>query len=149
MFKDKYDTIYFNKRSTDYTNMTQNNEKITALIEESNDPKDRAFLIVLQQINTSLIANTSTINDVAFKLNTHLDDYEKHSISEEALLNKGKGAWTIITWFIAILQGILVIAASTLYTDIKSLHITDISLDKRVTVLEVQDKNKTQVMENK
>lgn len=105
-----------------------NNEKISALIEKEDDPKDRAFLIVLQQINTSLIANTSTINEVASKLNEHLDNYDEHSRRDAELLNRGKGIWAIASWGLAAVQSIILGAAAMLWNDISAMRTTDLKL---------------------
>jgi hypothetical protein len=64
-------TELHNRRATDVSQ-----DKILVLIEQANDQKYRAFLIVLQQINESLISNTQIINEVAEKLDNHLTSFE-------------------------------------------------------------------------
>lgn len=116
--------------------MIHNNDKISSLIEDADDPKDRAFLIVLQQINQSLIANTSTINDVASQLNAHLVNYETHAKKSEALVNRGKGAWLIASWVIGILQLAIIAVGTALYNNINTLHDIDSKLESRIIKLE-------------
>lgn len=95
---------------------------IDQMIMQEDDPKQRAFLIVLNNINKSLIANTDTIRDVSDKLETHLQHYEQHTQEEAKLLNQGRGAWRIVAWIIGIVQivglGIWTLARE----EIKDIH---------------------------
>lgn len=84
--------------------MYDQGSEIEQLIMQENDPKQRAFLIVLNSINNSLIANTDTIREVSDKLESHLANFEEHTRSEEALMNRGRGAWQIATWVIGVAQ---------------------------------------------
>ncbi len=77
---------------------------IDQMIMQEDDPKQRAFLIVLNNINKSLIANTDTIREVSSKLETHLLHYEQHVEKEDELLNKGRGAWKVVAWVIGVVQ---------------------------------------------
>jgi len=77
---------------------------IDAMIAQEDDSKQRAFLIVLNNINKSLVANTETIREVSDKLEQHLEHFDKHTREEEALMNKGRGAWRVATWVIGIAQ---------------------------------------------
>lgn len=88
-----------NRRSTDGLD-----DDIENMIVEENDPKQRAFLIVLNSINKSLIANTETIREVSEKLEEHLEHFDQHTKAEEALMNKGRGMWIIAAWVIGIAQ---------------------------------------------
>lgn len=84
--------------------MYDQGSEIEQMIMQENDPKQRAFLIVLNSINNSLIANTDTIREVSDKLESHLANFEEHTRSEEALMNRGRGAWQIATWVIGVAQ---------------------------------------------
>ena len=64
---------------------------IEALIAEENDPKQRAFLIILNSINSSMVANTEATRDVADKLDSHLSAFETKAESDAKLLNQGRG----------------------------------------------------------
>jgi hypothetical protein len=77
---------------------------IEDLIASENDPKQRSFLIVLNSINNSLLANTETIRDISQKLDEHLTNFEKHTAAESELINKGKGAWTVAAWVLGAAQ---------------------------------------------
>jgi hypothetical protein len=77
---------------------------ISQMIAAEDDPKQRAFLIVLHSINQSLEANTSTVRDISDKLEGHLETYNAHTAEEQKLLNQGRGAWKIVAWVIGIAQ---------------------------------------------
>ena len=74
------------------------------MILQEDDPKQRAFLIVLNSINNSLIANTETIREVSDKLEQHLEHFDAHTKAEDALMNKGRGMWKVAAWVIGIAQ---------------------------------------------
>jgi hypothetical protein len=80
---------------------------IENMIAEENDPRQRAFLIVLNSINNNLNANTKTTTEVAEKLDAHLTNYEQHTMDEAALINKGIGAWKVIAWILGLAQSAL------------------------------------------
>ena len=111
-------------------------DRIRMLIEGENDPKDRAFLIVLQQINESLVANTRTINDVATKLDAHLTAYETHAEQDAALLNQGKGAWRVAAWCLAIAQVIAIASIGVAYDELRTMQHKWNDMQLRVTIME-------------
>ena len=77
---------------------------IETMIIKEDDPQQRAFLVVMNSINISLVANTRTVTDIGRKLEAHLVNFETHTKHEEALMNKGKGAWNILAWVLSIAQ---------------------------------------------
>lgn len=79
-------------------------QDIENMILQEDDLKQRAFLIVLNSINNSLIANTETIREVSDKLEAHLEHFDTHTKAEEALMNKGRGMWKIAAWVIGVAQ---------------------------------------------
>lgn len=89
-----------NRRATD-----RSAQEIENMILQEDDLKQRAFLIVLNSINNSLIANTETIREVSDKLEAHLEHFDTHTKAEEALMNKGRGMWKIAAWVIGVAQG--------------------------------------------
>ena len=77
---------------------------IDQMIIDEPDAKQRAFLIVLNSINQSLIANTSTVRDISIKLEAHLDNFEVHVANEDAIMNRGRGAWKVMAWVLGLAQ---------------------------------------------
>jgi hypothetical protein len=77
---------------------------ISLMIANENDPKQRAFLIVLNSINLALEANTATVREISQKLEHLLDDFTNHVTEDERLVNQGRGAWKVVAWVIGIAQ---------------------------------------------
>jgi isocitrate lyase len=110
--------------------------EIDDLIKQENDPKARAILLVLQNINVSLMANTQAVNDTDKQLKQHMNEVAKRTEENNALINKGRGMWNVISVCLAIVQAGLIYFMGMYLSDIKSLHVSDSSLDKRVLILE-------------
>ncbi len=104
----------------------------------------------MNSMNRNLIANTEVTNAVAQAvknvskdLETLNDNFDAHTKAEEALVNKGKGAWTIVAGVIGIVQVLGLLIWNSASADLKAIHasihgfeIADATLDKRITVLE-------------
>ena len=110
--------------------------EIDELIKAENDPKTRAILLVLQNINVSLMANTEAVNDTDRQLKQHMTAVAKNAEENNALLNKGRGMWNVISLVLAAVQVALVYFMSMYLADIKTLHAEDAGLEKRIIVLE-------------
>jgi len=116
---------------------------ISLMIANENDPKQRAFLIVLNSINLALEANTATVREISVKLEHLLDDFDTHVLEDERLVNQGRGAWKVVAWVIGIAQ---VMATGAFFTQrnemadltkaIQAELISDVQLKTRVDVLE-------------
>ncbi len=98
-----------NRRASD-----KRQDEIDKLISEENDPKQRALMIVLQSINRSLIANTMCTQGIQSDVTQHradfvvlLRNFDTHAMKEEALINKGRGAWFVIAIVLSIAQALL------------------------------------------
>jgi hypothetical protein len=125
---------------------------ISLMIAAEDDPKQRAFLIVLNSINLALEANTVTVKDISFKLETHLLAYNQSTKNSEEIINKGKGAWKVIAWVIGIAQVGCLAAWIQLRTDLTELttnsrntQIADVKVNARLDALEG---NKTKAAES-
>ena len=127
-----------NRRATD-----KRVHNIEEMIAEENDPRQRSFLIVLNSINNSLLANTRTITEVSGKLDAHLTAFEAKSAEDTALLNKGRGAWKIIAWVLGIAQMGVFAAYVAITSDLKNIHqelvtgaLNDARIEARIANLE-------------
>ena len=127
------DMVEYNRRHDD-----GGKTEIDELIKQENDPKTRAILLVLQNINVSLMANTQAVNDTDTQLKRHMVEVAKRTEENNALLNKGRGMWNVISVCLAIVQAGLIYFMGMYLSDIKSLHVSDSSLDKRVLILELR-----------
>lgn len=78
--------------------------QIDKMIADESDPKNRMFLLILNNINKSLVANTETIQAVSERLDDHLTRFEADSNAKADLLSQGKGAWKVAAWVIGAVQ---------------------------------------------
>lgn len=95
---------------------------IEDMIIKEDDPHQRAFLVVLNSINISLVANTRTVTDIGRKLEAHLVNFESHTKNEEALMNKGRGAWNILAWVLSIAQIAVIGAYVNMTNEIRNIN---------------------------
>lgn len=124
-----------NRRATDKLPLDIEN-----MILQEDDLKQRAFLIVLNSINKSLMANTETIREVSEKLESHLENFDSHTREEDARLNKGRGAWKILAWVIGVAQVMALGIWNEARSEIKQINATLAQIDTRVSVIESKDK---------
>ena len=113
-------TQHSRRRSTDGAGSLD----ISQMIADENDPKQRAFLIVLHSINQSLEANTNTVKEISDKLEGHLEEFGDHVVREEKLLNQGRGAWKIFAWVVSIAQLLATYGWVTQRNDMQELNKT-------------------------
>ena len=98
------------------------NSKIEKLIAQENDPEKRVFLLVLQQIKNSLVANTSLTQDVSEKLDSHIKTFTTHVADTAKMVNTGKGMWKIVAILGGVLQVIFIWIFSTVLDEFKVIH---------------------------
>lgn len=101
----------FDRRAEERSTEAKLQAELDALVAAENDPSKRATLMVLNAINRSLTHNTQVTHSVQEKLTTlktsfdeHVIGFDKHAKDEEALLNKGRGAWLALAWFLGLVQ---------------------------------------------
>jgi len=68
-------------------------EQIEQLIMAASDPKDKAFLLILNKIAGSLDVNTSLTQTLSDDLKAHTAAFAAHEQKEMALINQGRGFW--------------------------------------------------------
>lgn len=129
--------------ATDRRATDRKKHDIEAMIAAENDPKQRAFLIVLNSINQSLEANTVVTSHLSSKFDSHLTAFEEKVKADAELLNQGKGAWKVIAWVLGGAQALLIGLAGFAATDLSAIHKDlnegkrlDAQLDARVKSLE-------------
>lgn len=96
--------------------------EIEDLIKGEGDPKSRALLIVLNSINSSIIANTATTVAVSEKLDDHLTRFDSHSKEQDAIINRGRGATKMLSIVLTAVQAIVIAICSILYSDLQDIH---------------------------
>lgn len=113
-------TAHLAQRTSDHILDQQNIEEMIAL---EDDPKIRLQLMVMNRINLSLIANTTTINEINNKLIEQVNRFEQHDRREQAIINRGKGAWTLFMWVILVMQSIIGWGWYDTRSDLRELHV--------------------------
>jgi hypothetical protein len=73
---------------------------IEELIQQANNPEDRAMLVVLNKMANSLDANTAMTKAVSTRLEEHISDFQKKVRADDAIKNKGMGAWKVLAWLL-------------------------------------------------
>jgi hypothetical protein len=116
---------------------------IADMIAAENDPKQRAFLIVMQAMNLNLTYNTASTREVSSKLDRHLQHFEERSEREDARINKARGMWKIIAWFLGVAQLGVVSLWININNDLNDLksdagkgHLSDVRIEMRLDRLE-------------
>lgn len=119
---------------------------IERLIALEDDSKQRAFLIVLNSINNSMIANTETTRDIHTKLERHLENYSNHVNIEEGIFNQGKGIWKVMTWVIGGMQALIIAASGAIWTNlgevtavVHEIQVEHAKLETRVKSIEIHE----------
>lgn len=114
----------FKRRQGDFDDIENGRHQadIDQLIAEEEDTKKRLHLIVLNRINLSLVANTQTIRVVSDKLEAHLEAFEARSKEQDAMVNKGKGAWKVAAIALGAIQAGSVWLGSVIIDDMKKTH---------------------------
>ena len=97
--------------------------KIISLIEQTDDNKDKAYLLILMKINDSITINTNNTNQLANKLKEMIMSFDRHTKAEEAILNRGRGWRDILVPILGIFQALGLWAMFTLTTQIKNIKI--------------------------
>jgi len=130
----------YNRRATDFKK-----HDIEAMIAAEDDPKQRSFLIVLNSINNSLMANTTVTTNLSTQFGEHLERFEEKVAEDARLLNQGKGAWKVAAWVLGAAQSIVVALALFAAKDISSIHEelvagknTDMRIEARLEKLEAR-----------
>lgn len=116
-------------------------DEIGELIKQENDPKTRAILMVLQSINLSLIANTKAVNDTDEQLRLHMVDFAVRTTESDALVNKGKGAWHVLSAVLAIAQVVIGWSVFHGVSEIHELRASDEVILIRLNTLEVKNEH--------
>jgi hypothetical protein len=111
---------------------------IEHLIAQESDPKQRVFLIVLNNLNISLIANTEATTAIGQKLDAHLTNFERYTQDKERILNQGKGAWKIIAWALSTAQLLIGAGAVWAHNEIVRLNEVDHQLESSLVQLRSQ-----------
>jgi hypothetical protein len=104
-------------------------QQIEELIVAAQDPKDKAFLLIMNKIASSLDANTSLTKALSDDFKSHTIAFSEHERKEMELINQGRGGFRVALGLLGVLQIILGVIITNTLTDIKNMH-------QEVTVLQ-------------
>ena len=110
------------RRQTDHDKLVLLEDKIVQLIEETDNTRDKAYLLILMKINDSMISNTTSINAVSDKIKEISEAFNIRNIEHDAILNRGKGWRDILVWVLGGIQALGIWALVNLNTELKDLH---------------------------
>ena len=126
------------RRASDTTDLN-----IEDLIAKENDPDKRLYLLVLNNINNSLMENTHSVKLLNGKLDNHLVQFAEHARNEEALMNKGRGIWIVLAFVLGIAQVLAGYTWVQIRADLESIHaaiiagqITDAKVTMQIEAIE-------------
>lgn len=68
-------------------------------IQQADDPKDKALLLILFQMNANLVENTHLTKGVS-------EQFTEHKTKIDGLLNRLRGGWLVFGFSVLILQGV-------------------------------------------
>lgn len=97
-------------------------EKIVSLIENTEDNKDKAYLLILMKLNDSLATNTTNISKITDRLSKIVSTVDSHVKITEAYINRGKGWKDTLVWTLGAIQALGVWALISLNTQLKDIH---------------------------
>ncbi len=81
-------------------------EQIEQLIMSATDPKDKAFLLILNKIADNLDENTTLTRTLTEDLKSHTEAFAQHEKDEMALINQGRGFWRAALGAMFLVQGL-------------------------------------------
>ena len=93
-----------------------------ALIEEADDPKDRATLMILWELTEGVGKVAEVQKELAEDLEQHRKELTEHLKANAELVNKGRGFWRGLMVSVGALQAVLVWQGKSLmddYADVK------------------------------
>jgi hypothetical protein len=97
-------------------------DKIDALIQDENDPKTRAVLVVIQNLVHTLNNVAEVIKDVETRLDTHRQEYETSSRKTDNVLIRGQAVYRVVLGVLALAQSSIIGVAAYAYTSLVDIR---------------------------
>ena len=128
-------------------------EDIERLIADEEDTKIRLQLMILNKINLALIANTNVTNSIRNDLDQHLEIFATRTREQDALLNKGRGAWWFVSSGLVLAQVVFGSLWITIRDDMKAIRedISSVTVEqaKRSSRLENLEHNQDLIIQRR
>jgi hypothetical protein len=97
-------------------------QQIEELIVAAENPKDKAFLLIMNKIATSLDANTHLTKALSEDFKSHTIAFSEHERKEMELINQGRGGFRVALALLAVLQVFVGFIITNTLTDIKNMR---------------------------
>lgn len=94
-------------------------EQIEDLIVASVEPRDKAFLLIMNKIAATLDTNAALTRALSNDFKAHTAAFSDHEKKEMALINQGKGGFRAILAVLVILQIVIGYVITNTLADIK------------------------------
>lgn len=104
-------------------------QEIKRWIENAESPRDKALLLILFQINTSLTANTVATQKIG-------NDFHGHREKVEKVLNRFGGGWIVFVLLIAVIQVLGGFIVNSQLEAMKKEAVRNEDQEHRITVVE-------------
>ena len=97
-------------------------QQIEELIVAADDPKDKAFLLIMNKIAVSLDTNTSLTQMLSDDFKSHTLAFSEHERKEMELINQGRGGFRVALALLAVLQVVIGFIITNTLSDIKDMR---------------------------
>lgn len=116
-------------------------QQIEDLILAASDPKDKAFLLIMNKIAASLDTNTTLTQELSNEFKAHSDAFKLHESRESRILNKSRGGVLVGLYMLGIIQVLVGFVVSDQLAELKSLRKDLTEIGRSVLVHTEQLKN--------
>lgn len=97
-------------------------QQIEDLIVAADNPKDKAFLLIMNKIAVSLDTNTFLTQSLSDEFQAHTKAFKNHEAAELSLINQGKGGLKVGMWLLGIIQTLVIVVASSQISELKDMR---------------------------
>jgi hypothetical protein len=109
-------------------------QQIEALIMAAQDPKDKAFLLIMNKIAVSLDTNTSLTHGLSTDMKELARTFKIHEEQEMAYINQGRGGIRAAIAFLSVIQIIVGFVFVNSMSDFKNIRQELTTLQREVAV---------------
>lgn len=103
-------------------NGDQVQQQIEDLILSATDPKDKAFLLIMNKIAISLDTNTFLTQGLSDDFKAHTAAFKVHEAAEAKLINQGKGGVRVAIGLVGVIQVLFGFIISDQLGEIKNIR---------------------------
>lgn len=117
-------------------------KQIEELILSATDPKDKAFLLIMNKMAISLDTNNYLTQGLSDEFKTHTEVFKKHEQTELAMINQGKGGLRVAVFLLGFIQTLAGFIIYSQLAEIKEMKSDLITLERTIFIHTEQLKTK-------